>query len=154
MSLARTRWSGAIAWALIALMATLIVAGCGGDAPDAGSSALSKRQYIQRADELQDQASDVFATLDGRVPATPTEAAPRIAALDDLVEGYQRLEPPADWRDEHEAIVAALEEMRQSLQVVSRASASNRRAIEYQVGRYQAAQVRYDDAIRSINASR
>ena len=138
----------------LAIAVAIAAAGCGAAEQDAGSSTLSKRQYIQRADELQGAAADVFTTLDGRLPATPTEAAPRIAALDDLVAGYERLEPPSDWRDEHEEILASLAQMRQALQVVSRASARNRRAIEYQVGRYQDAQARYDEAIRSINASR
>lgn len=140
--------------ALVVVALGLIAAGCGGDDPAGGSPTLSKRDYIQRADELQSAAADVFTTPDARLPATPAQAAPRIAALDDLVAGYERLVPPADWKDEHAAILESLGDMRTALVVVSKASAKNRKAIEFQVGRYQDAQRRYDEAITSINASR
>jgi Mg2+ and Co2+ transporter CorA len=51
-------------------------------------------------------------------------------------------------------MLQALGQMRQSLVVVSRASAGNRTAIEYQVGRYQAAQADFTQAVDEINASR
>lgn len=142
--------------AVVAMCASALLAGgCGEDAgAGGGQRALSKGEYIQRADTLQQEAADVFTTLDGRLPATPSEAVTRIAALDDLIAGYERLVPPGDWQEQHAVLLESLRTMRQSLNVVSKASANNRRAIEYQVGRYQAAQADFEQAVREINATR
>lgn len=138
------------------LVLALAVAGCGpdDDSTSTDDRRLSKRQYIQRADQLQQGAEGVFQTLDGRLPATPEQAAPRLATLDELIEGYRGLRPPKDWADEHERLVDALARMRQSLDVVSRAAPSRRAVIETQVGLYEQAQADFEQAVRDINASR
>lgn len=137
----------------VLLGAALLAAGCGGGTDD-GARTLSKREYIQRADALQVDAVEVFTTVDGRLPATPAQAVGTLAAIDDLIAGYERLVPPPDWSDEHETMLGSLRTMRQSLQVVAKASAKNERVIAFQVGRYQDAKQAFDDAVRSINASR
>lgn len=138
------------------LAAALLTGGCGSDggSTETGDRPLSKRAYIQRADELQRGAEGVFQTLDGRLPATPEQAAPRLATLDELMAGYRQLRPPEDWEDEHERLLDALARMRQSLDVVSRVSASRRAVIETQVGIYEQAQDDFEQAVRDINASR
>jgi hypothetical protein len=141
----------ACAWLLAA---GVLLAGCGTREQDDGPRPLSKREYIQQADALQRGAEEAFVTLDGRIPATPEEAATRIAALDEMIAGYEQLVPPRDWRDSHAQLLESLRTMRQSLQVVSRASAGNRRVIEHQVGRYESAQAEFEQAVRDINATR
>jgi Mg2+ and Co2+ transporter CorA len=143
----------AVLAAAVLLAAASVLVGCGSEKPS-DDRTLSKREYIARADEMQGEVQDVFTSLDGRLPATRTQAATRIAALDDLIAGYELLVPPPAWRDEHAKMLQALGQMRQSLVVVSRASAGNRTAIEYQVGRYQAAQADFTQAVDEINASR
>lgn len=134
----------------------LVLAACGGGASSGsgGAEPLSKREYIVQADALKQDAESVFASSDGRLPATPAKAAAIIGALDAMIAGYEALEPPRDWRDEHEAIVAALGQMRDAVGIVARASARNEGAIRFQVARYQQAQADLADAVRSINASR
>jgi hypothetical protein len=139
---------------LVALAASaVVVAGCGEEA-EPGERTLSKREYIAEANDLQSDANEVFAALDGRLAATPAAAKVHLTAFDELIAGYEALRPPRDWRDEHDELLEALRTMRQSMLVVSRASARNRRAITAQVARYDAAQQRFVEAVRSINASR
>jgi hypothetical protein len=137
---------------LCVAVAAAVLAGCASSDPS--DQRLSKRAYIEQAGALQEDAAEVFRTLDGKLPATKAQAAPRLAALDALVEGYGTLHPPRSWQDEHDQIVTALRDMRSALKIVSTLSARRRQAIATQVGRYQDAQARYDAAIRSINASR
>lgn len=131
----------------------LALAGCGSE-PDDGPRTLSKREYIAQANGLQDDANTIFAELNGRLAATPAAAKVQLAAFDKLIAGYEALEPPRDWRDEHTAKVEALQAMRHSTLMVSRASARNRTLIAAQVARSQAAQADFEAAVRSINASR
>lgn len=140
---------------LLALLAvsTCLLTACG-STTDPGQRTLSKREYIERANGLQQDANDVFAALNGRLAATPAQAKVHLVAFDKLIAGYERLAPPRDWRDEHDELIEALRTMRQSMLIVSRASARNRRVISAQVARYEAAQGDFQDAVRSINASR
>ena len=137
-----------------ALALALVATGCGGMNADSGPRTLTKREYIERANGLQQDAQAVFAKLDGRLAATPAAAKVHVAAFDELIAGYERLRPPGDWRDEHEQMLEALRTMRQSMLVVSRASARSRGAIRAQVALYQDAQGEFQAAVRSINASR
>lgn len=141
---------------LVAVAVAATAGGCGSerDRAPSGDRPLSKRTYIQRADELQQGAEGVFRTLDGRLPATPAQAEPRLATLDQLIAGYRELRPPPDWEDEHARLLDALGRMRQSLDVVSRAAPSRRAVIETQVGIYEQAQADFEQAVRDINASR
>lgn len=137
---------------LLAVLA-LAVVGCGREAKD-GSRTLSKREYIAQANGLQQDASTVFAALGGRLAPTPAAAKPHLVAFDELILGYDELDPPRDWRDEHATMLESLRTMRQSIAIVSRASARNRAVITAQVARYEAAQVDFEQAVRSINSSR
>lgn len=145
-----TRAAG-LAAALV--LAVVVLAGCGAE-QRATDRTLSKREYIARADELQGAVQETFASLNGRLPATRSQAVTHVAALDDLIAGYEQLTPPADWADEHTTMLAALAQMRHSLVIVSRASARNRTVIERQVGQYHQAQLRFERAVGDINASR
>ncbi len=138
---------------LLLAVLVLAVAGCGGGVKD-GDRTLSKREYIVQANQLQQDATTVFAELDGRLAATPAAAKVHLAAFDKLISGYDALEPPRDWRDEHAQMLESLRTMRQSMGIVSKASAKNRRVITLQVDRYVAAQGEFEQAVRSINASR
>ncbi len=131
----------------------LVIAGCGSE-PEDGPRTLSKREYIAQANGLQQDANTIFAELDGRLAATPAAAQVHVAAFDKLIAGYEALDPPRDWRDEHTAKIEALKTMRHSTLMVSRASARNRTLIEAQVARSKAAQEDFGAAVRSINASR
>ncbi|MCW2921421.1 MAG: hypothetical protein JWL76_1295 [Thermoleophilia bacterium] len=138
---------------LLLVVLVLAVGGCASEAKD-GSRTLSKREYIAQANELQQDATKVFSALGGRLAPTPAAAKQHLAAFDELIAGYDRLHPPRDWRDEHATLLKSLRTMRQSVSIVSRASARNRRVITLQVGRYEAAQTAFEQAVRSINASR
>ena len=135
------------------LVLAVAIAGCGSEADD-GPRTLSKREYITAANGLQQDANEVFEALGGRLAPTPATAKVHLAAFDELIAGYEQLQPPRDWRDEHADLLESLRTMRQSMLVVSRASARNRRAITAQVARYEAAQGDFEAAVRSINASR
>lgn len=140
---------------LLLLLAALMlaIAGCGSE-PEDGPRTLSKREYIAQANGLQEDANAIFAELNGRLAATPAAAQVQLAAFDELIAGYEALDPPRDWRDEHAAKITALQTMRHATLMVSRASARNRPLIEAQVARSQAAQDDFGAAVRSINASR
>ncbi len=138
---------------IVAAGIVVLAAGCSSDS-GGGDGRLSKRAYIEQADALQSQAAAVFRTLDGKLPATPAKAKPRLTALDELIAGYEQLEPPRAWQDEHDEILLAVRDMRASLALVSKLSARNAKAIRFQAGRYQDAQRRYEAAIDSINATR
>jgi hypothetical protein len=138
---------------LLLAVLVLAVTGCASEPTD-GSRTLSKREYIAQANDLQQDATKVFAALGGRLAPTPTAAKPHLAAFDELITGYDELDPPRDWRDEHAEMLESLRTMRQSIAIVSRASARNRPVIDAQVARYGAAQDAFEQAVRSINASR
>lgn len=148
--------------ARIAIAASLLVAcmvlasGCGmGDgAAEDGPRALSKREYIERSNELQAQAADVFAKLDGPVAATPKDAAQYLTALDELHAGLGQLNPPAAWEEHHATLVESVRIMREAMAIVSRASARNERVIKRQLQRSADAQREYEQAVQAINASR
>lgn len=134
----------------IALLGALVVGGCGSDEPPT----LSKREYIERSNELQREASGVLTSLDGRVATTPQQAARYLEALDKLIVGLDGLDPPRDWRDEHATMLESVRTMRQAMAIVSRASPRNAAAIKSQLERSGAAQREFDEAVREINASR
>ena len=139
---------------LLVVAATMVAAGCGGEREAADDRALTKREYIERANGLQGDAQEVFAQLDGRLAATPATAKTYVAAFDRLIAGYGELRAPRDWRDEHDQLVESLETMRHAVLIVSRASARNRAVITAQVARFQEAQRDYQAAVQSINSSR
>jgi hypothetical protein len=155
MGLRRTRHATRIALTMLA--SVLVLAGCG-SSDDAGggdgSRPLSKREYIEASNDLKADAAATFAQLDGRFPATPAAARTHAGTFNALIEGHRELVPPADWQDEHDALINALVQMRNSMKVVARASARNRPVVEYQLGRYRDAQADYEQAVRDINASR
>lgn len=130
----------------------LLLVGCG--SPDEGGGRLSKREYIAKGNERQAQAADVFRTTDGKLAATPETAGTQIAAYDRLITGFQKLEPPREWADEHGRIVTSLETMRHALLMLSRAGAGNAKLVRAQVARYSSAQADFERAVRDINASR
>lgn len=137
---------------LLVIAAAITLAGCGRSEE---SRSLSKREYIEQGNRLQQDAAEVFRELDGgRTVASPKTAATQLAALDRLVTGFGELRPPRDWRDEHATLVESLRTMRSSLAIVSRASARNARVITLQLQRYADAQRDFEQAIRKINASR
>lgn len=140
--------------ALLLVAAALLLAGCGEDAPDDGPRPLSKREYIERSNELQSDAASVFSSLDGRVAATPAQATRYLQALDRLITGLESLVPPREWRDEHEDMLEAVRTMRQSMSIVSKASPKNQRVIALQLERSGQAQRDYERAVREINATR
>lgn len=148
----RTLHSAARHGVLLALLllTALLATACG----DGDDGTLSKREYIARSNALQQEASSVFRALGGRVATTPAEAARYLAALDRLDAGLARLTPPATWRDEHATMRRALQTMRQSMAIVSKASPRNKRVIELQLERSLAAQRDYERAVRAINATR
>jgi len=140
---------------LLALVATALLAGgCASAASTRDEPVLSKREYIAEANELQQDAAAVFSKLNGRLAATPAQAKVHLAAFDGLIAGYEALDPPRDWADEHAQLLESLATMRQSVLVVSRASARNRGAVTAQVARYRQAQDDFEAAVQSINASR
>lgn len=142
------RWA---ALALVALLA-LLPAACGGE--ESGPRPLSKREYIERSNDLQQEAAGVFSSLDGRVATTPAEAARYLKALDRLITGLEGLQPPSDWKDEHATMLESVRTMRQSMAIVSRASPRNAKAIGVQLERSSQAQRDFEAAVRDINASR
>ncbi|MCW2959731.1 MAG: hypothetical protein JWM90_118 [Thermoleophilia bacterium] len=134
---------------LFLLLAALLLAGCGSDAPPQ----LSKRDYIERFNTLQSDASQVFADLAADA-STPAAAASRLGAIDELITGVEELDPPQQWRDEHGTLLTSLRTMRESMGIISRAGASKTTIISTQVRRYTAAQRDFERAVKAINASR
>ena len=145
----RTAWGKALA-CFVALACVLGVAGCGGSA----DGALSKREYIDRGNDLQTDAAEVFRSLDGSTAASPKAAGAQLAAFDELIDGYEELRPPSEWKDEHAALLESLRTMRQSMSIVSKASARNTEVITTQLSRFTKAQSAFEQAVRDINASR
>jgi hypothetical protein len=142
-----------LAWLVVlCAVAGALLAGCGSD--DDGPRTLSKREYIERSNDLQADAATVFTSLDGKVATTPAEAKRYLAALDRLSEGLDGLEPPRDWRDEHATMLESVRTMRHSMAIVSKASPRNAKVITRQLTRSSQAQRDYEQAVREINASR
>lgn len=135
----------------LAVLATLL-AGCGDDSDEPRT--LSKREYISRANELQGTATTVFAQLKGRAPASTAAAKAHLDALDQLIDGYAKLRPPATWRDEHRTMLQSLRTMREAISTIARANAKGASIIQVQLTRYRDAQRDFERAVRSINASR
>jgi hypothetical protein len=155
MGLRRTRRTAHFALTMLASALVFVACGSSGGAGGGDDSRpLSKREYIEASNGLKDDAAATFAQLDGRFPATPAAARTHAATFNALIAGHRELVPPADWQDEHDALIAALVQMRNSMKVVARASARNRAVVEYQLGRYQDAQADYEQAVRDINTSR
>ncbi|MCW2924916.1 MAG: hypothetical protein JWM98_2320 [Thermoleophilia bacterium] len=126
-------------------------AGCGSSSDD---RALSKREYIQRGNRLQGDASKVFESLHGNLAATPAAAGAQLKAFDTLIAGYEELRPPKAWRDEHATMLRSLRAMRQSMSIVSKAPATNTAVITTQLARFNSAQRDFRQAVRDVNASR
>lgn len=144
-----------VAMLAIVMLVLVAAAGCGGgDDADDGPRALSKREYIEQSNELQRNAAAVFDQLDGPVAATPEEAAQYLQALEELVVGFQALEPPRDWREEHSTLIESVQVMHQAMSIVSKASARNEPVISRQLQRSADAQRDFEQAVRDINASR
>ena len=140
---------------LVLAMSTLVGAGCGGGDAGDGARTLSKREYIEQANGLQSKAAKVFQTLDGtKAPATPAAAATHLAALDQLITGFDELEAPREWRDEHATLVRSLRTMREAMSTISRANARSAPIIKTQLRRYRAAQGDFEQAVQDINSSR
>lgn len=137
---------------LLLVLVSGLLAGCGSDDP--ASRTLSKREYIERSNRLQSQASTIFTSLDGRVAATPAQAKQYLDALDALAAGLEELRPPREWRDEHATMLDSVRTMRQAMAIVSKASPRNTKVITLQLGRSAQAQRDYEQAVRAINASR
>jgi hypothetical protein len=137
----------------LVLVAMLLLPACGGD-DDAGPRALSKREYIERSNALQSDAATVFNSLHGRVATTPAQATRSLQALDKLIAGLDKLNPPREWRDEHARMLEAVRTMRQAMAIVSKASPRNARVITLQLKRSSQAQRDYEAAVHDINASR
>lgn len=138
---------------VIALAATSVLAGCGGGDRPLEQRQLSKREFVVRLNQIQQQAGPLFEDLAPAV-RTPGTAKVRLADFDELIEDVDLLWPPDTWRAEHRTMLASLRELRDTLEVISRAGASRRAVIATQVARYDAAKRRYDDAVAQINATR
>ena len=140
---------------LLALVATALLAGgCASAASTRDEPVLSKREYIDRGNDLQTDAAEVFRSLDGSTAASPKAAGAQLAAFDELIDGYEELRPPSEWKDEHAALLESLRTMRQSMSIVSKASARNTEVITTQLSRFTKAQSAFEQAVRDINASR
>ena len=141
--------------AAMMVVSALLAGACASErADDDGPRQLSKREYIATANQLQGDATAVFATLRGRLAATPEQAKVHVTAFDELIAGYEGLVPPTTWRDEHARLLEALRTMRHSMVMISRASPRNRELVVRQVERYRGSQQAFEDAVRDINASR
>jgi hypothetical protein len=137
--------------ALALVLAGGLLGGCGEQSRD---RTLSKREYIERANDLQQDAAKVFRSVTGRTVATPKTATSQLKALDALIAGYEDLRPPRDWKDEHATMLQALRDMRRSMLVISRASPRNTKAITAQVAAYAKAQRDFEQAVQDVNSSR
>ncbi|MCW2955483.1 MAG: hypothetical protein JWO69_352 [Thermoleophilia bacterium] len=134
---------------LLVALAALISAGCGsGDDPQ-----LSKREYIERFNTLQADASEVFAELAASA-SDPKAAAAHLATFERLRDGVQALDPPDQWRTQHATLVEALGTMHQSMGIIAKARATKTEVITTQVRRYTAAQRDFQAAVAAINETR
>lgn len=136
----------------LVLLPALALVGCGSE-PSTAERTLSKREYIQRSNDLQAKHRAAFTELPDAT-RTPATAQRQIAALDALSAGLTELDPPPDWRDEHATMLESLATMRHALVIISRASPANRPVITAQVRRHSEAQQAFDQAVQDINRSR
>lgn len=135
------------------MLGCLLLVSCGGGDRPLDERQLSKREFVQRFNAIQQDAAPVFEELAPAV-RTPETAKARLEAFDELIRDVDTLYPPDTWRTEHRAMLASLRDMRNSLEVVSRAGASRRAVIATQVKRYDAAKGRYDHAVDEVNRTR
>lgn len=84
----------------------VVAAGC-------GDGSLSKSEYVEQNNDIQQRAMDsvneIGSSSDPSQLAKDLEQAQ--ASLKDAVADLKALDPPADWEDEHADLVAAIEDM-------------------------------------------
>jgi len=153
MSAAAARGFRPLLFVLLVICGVLLGA-CGGDADgNGGDRALTKREYIERFNVLQQDAATIFDGIDDAT-RDAASAKSHLADLDELIAGVNALRPPKVWQDEHRTMLSSLRVMRQSIDVLSRAPASQPGAINAQVQRFADAQRDFRDAVRDVNATR
>jgi hypothetical protein len=131
--------------------AVLLTAGCGSGSDT--KPPLSKRVYIERFNDVQQDAPKVFANV-SEATRDPKAAQPHLDAFDRLIADLDALEPPPTWRDEHRQMLASLRTMRASIDVLSRAPAGKVAVVQTQLQRYKDAEATYGEAVEHVNASR
>lgn len=93
---------------MVALVATMGVAATG-----CGDGSLSKSEYVEQNNEIQQRAMEsvngIGSSSDPAQLAKDLEKAQ--ASLKDAVADLKALDPPADWEDEHADLVQAIEDM-------------------------------------------
>lgn len=136
---------------LVAIGASWMLSACGSTADDARS--LTKRQYIERFNELQRSSASIFDDLE-TATRDPKAAATLLATFDELIASVDELRPPREWEDEHGDMLEALRTMREAIAVLSRASAAKPGAITAQVDRFTNAQRQFEGAVKRVNATR
>src|SRR5262245_29546943 len=100
---------------LLALVAVLVLAGCGGDDDSGGDSGVSKAVFIQRADKVRHPVDGQYAKLGAEASEAarnhPTRVAEILEELADAAEGtfaeFDRLEVPAGDEDVIKRYLAA-----------------------------------------------
>jgi CHASE3 domain sensor protein len=140
-----------LACALVVVIASLAVAGCGSSTSP--NATLSKRAYIERFNTQQRAASKVFQELDAAT-RDPKAAQSHLNEFEALIAALGRLHPPQVWAKDHATMLDALREMRTSMGVIARAPASKTAVITTQVGIYTRAQSRFQAAVEHVNATR
>lgn len=140
------------ALAVLAVVATLLVAGCGGD------GSLSKNEYVEKNNAIQTEAMESISSL-GTASSDPDKAVAQLdtaqAGIDKAVKDLDALKPPSDWKDEHADLVASLKEMGTVIGAMrTAAKEKDIAALTKAISDINELQTKSSDAINAMNADR
>jgi hypothetical protein len=106
--------------ALIVLGAALLLTACGGD------GSLSKSEYVDESNKIQTDVEKAISDLPQPSAGNAKETSQSALDLQDEIDGavadYKKLDPPADWEDEHKDLISALEDMSKAMGDMAKAA--------------------------------
>lgn len=123
----------------------LLLAGCGDTA--------DKNEYVEKNNAIQTELQEAMSSLNasGDEQAVAKAQKSLKAAAADL----EALDPPADWQDEHDDLVAAVNDMDGLINdMVEAAEAKDQAALTKAIEGITAAQEQATEAIDAMNADR
>lgn len=145
--LSRNRKSPRALMIAVVLLVAALIAGCGGD------GRLSKKEYIDKSNVIQADASKAISKVN---PAggDKAEGAKLVAEIDKAIAKTKALKPPTEWQKPHNKLVKAMTSMRNAMKAVVDAKPGDAKAITPQVAKISAAQADYNAALSEINSDR
>lgn len=139
------RWRYARLAAIVAAVGVLLGA--------CGDGRLSKNEYIKQSNAIQQDASATMNKL-GSVGGKQAEAKALVVEFDKVIKRTEALKPPTAWQEHHDAILASMKTLRDSIKVMAQARKGDVKTATAQYARITEAQTGYEKAINAINADR